>query len=284
MNVSVVMPVYNEQQSIADVIAKTKEVLSSHKLTYEIIAVNDASKDETGKVLEKISGIKVITHLHNKGYGAAIKTGINNALYDTVVTMDSDGQHYPEDILRLLEHTAQYPIVVGYRTQRMTRPIWRLPGKWFLGWLASHLTGKKIPDLNSGLRAFKKEVISKYLHLLCDEFSFSTTSTLLFFIEGYDIKYVPIKVKKRTGKSTLSFKVGFHTFMLILRFVMIFEPLRILLPASFFIGGIGTIYLIHDIFQRNVTDMALLLVLMGVLLFFFGLLADQIAHIRKELK
>jgi hypothetical protein len=158
-----------------------------------------------------------------------------------------------------------------------------MPGKWFLGWLANYLARQRIPDLNSGMRLFRKDVVTKYLHLCPDGFSFSTTITLVFFNRGCSVKYVPIQVRKREGKSSVSVATGFETLLLVLRIVTLLDPLRLFLPVCFFLLAFGVIWAIPYAIQgRGISVGALLLLMGGVTTFFFGLLADQISQLRKE--
>lgn len=284
MRLSIIVPAYNEQDNLPPFLTELQSYLCHHRPEHEIVVVNDGSTDRTAEVLGSFPGIRVVHHIRNKGYGAALKTGIRQAAGELVLTMDSDGQHNPQDIALLLAQIDRYDMVVGERTQTFHSPLWRMPGKWFLGWLANYLTKQKIPDLNSGLRLFKRELILKYLHLCPDGFSFSTTSTLVFFNRGYSVKYVPITVNKRKeGKSTITVKTGFETLMLILRIIMLLDPLRLFLPVSFASGLLGVVWGIYYLWLGHGLSMtSLLLLITALLLFFFGLLADQIAALRKE--
>lgn len=275
------MPTFNEEKIIATVL---ESLLKLKKDDWEVIVVDDGSTDRTSDIINSFSGIKVIRHPKNKGYGAALKTGVKNATGEYIITLDSDGQHNPEYITELLEHIKKYDMVATYRTPKIHSNLWRMPGKWLIGRLANYLSRNKIPDLNSGFRVFKKDIVSKYLHLCPNGFSFSTTITLTLLCEGYDIKFVPIKAQKRIGKSTVSIKAGFETILLILRLVTLFNPLRIFIPISAFIGSLGLFLLFQDMINKNLNDSTVLLILASILVFLFGLMADQMAHIRRELK
>ncbi|OQX91142.1 MAG: hypothetical protein B6D58_08840 [candidate division Zixibacteria bacterium 4484_95] len=172
--VSIVIPAYNEKAGIESTITELIKFIENKD--WEIIVVNDGSTDDTKLRLKSFSQITVIDHPYNKGYGASIKTGINNASGDVIVLFDADGQHDPEDIPRLLDELPYYDMVTGKRTKGSKQDWLRKPGKFLLGLTANLLTEKKIPDLNCGFRAIKKDVIIDMLELFPDGFSFSTTS------------------------------------------------------------------------------------------------------------
>lgn len=280
ITLTILVPAYNEEKIIASIV---EDLLRLRKENWEILVVDDGSTDKTYDILSSFSGIRVIKHPKNKGYGAALKTGIKNATGEYIITLDSDGQHNPEYIKELLEHIKDYDMVATYRTQWFHSSLWRMPGKWLIVRLANYLSRSKIPDLNSGFRAFKKDIVSKYLHLCPNGFSFSTTITLTLLCEGYDIKFIPIKARKRVGKSTVSIRAGLETILLIFRLITLFNPLRIFIPISLLFGSVGGLLLIGDIINKNLNDSTVLLILASVLVFLFGLMADQMAHIRREL-
>jgi glycosyltransferase involved in cell wall biosynthesis len=284
---SIIVPCFNEGQVIQHVVTSLRAFLAQQaEISYEIIVVDDCSTDDTPEILKRLEGIKIIRHPINRGYGASIKTGIRQAQGVFVATFDGDGQHNPADLLNLF-HTIRsedWALVVGARTKLLHSSLWRMPGKWVLGWLANFLSRTKIPDLNSGLRVFRKEIINNYLHLCSDRFSFSTTSTLILLNRGYSLAYVPIQVNSRQGKSTVSLMTGYETILLILRVVCLFDPLRVFIPASVFLVFSGILLGIYPYFilKRGLTTGSVLVILAGVLIFFFGLLADQISALRKE--
>jgi glycosyltransferase involved in cell wall biosynthesis len=284
---SVIIPCFNEGQAIHEVVTNLNGFLAQHsEAPYEIIVVDDCSTDNTPEMLKSLEGIKVLRHPINRGYGASIKTGIRAARGVFVATYDGDGQHNPADLVRLCQkiEAEDFALIVGARTKLLHSNLWRMPGKWLLGWLANFLSRTKIPDLNSGLRVFHKEIISRYLHLCADRFSFSTTSTLILLNRGYSLAYLPIEVKSRQGKSTVSLMTGYETVLLILRIVCLFDPLRVFIPASVFLVFTGILLGIYPYFilKRGLTTGSVLVILAGVLIFFFGLLADQISALRKE--
>ena len=169
-------------------------------------------------------------------------------------------------------------------------PFMRQPGKKLLTWTANYLVQKKIPDLNSGLRLIKKDLFSKFSHIYPNGFSLTTTITLAFFKEGLNVKYVPIKINKRKGRSHVTISDGFKTIMLIIRTIILFSPLRVFLPVSGSIFTLGLLSLSFDIFlfskqgKPNIGDTTMLLFVFSLFFFFFGLIADQVSAIRRELK
>lgn len=286
---SVIIPIYNEEKVVGQIIEELKKELKRLDLEYEIIAVNDASTDKTKEILEKISGIKLINHPHNKGYGASLKTGIEKAKFDNLLFFDADGQHKPKYISEMIKYIDDFDMVSGARTG-YKGPLIRQPGKRILQWLANYLGKQKIPDLNCGLRLVKKPVICKFTHLLCDGFSFSTTTTLLFISEGIPIKYMPVTINKRNkGKSRIKPKHAIDTLIVILRSILLSSPLRVFLPITGLLIVLGIISFALDMVQSykmglNIGDATILLFISSLLIFFFGLLADQLAAIRKEIK
>lgn len=288
-SLSVIIPVYNEEKIAGETIESLKRELNKLDLEYEIIAVNDASADKTREILEKIEGIKIINHLENRGYGASLKTGFKQAKFDNLLFFDADGQHKTEYISEMAKYIDDFDLISGARTG-YKGPIIRQPGKKILHWLANYLSGQKIPDLNCGLRIVKKEKISKFLHLLCNGFSFSTTTLLLFIGENLPIKYVPITINKRLskGKSKIRPKHAIDTLIVILRTILLSSPLKVFLPVTGLIFVLGAISLIVDIINSysttlNIGESTIFLLISSLLIFFFGLLADQIAAIRKEI-
>jgi glycosyltransferase involved in cell wall biosynthesis len=274
------MPAFNEASGIGDVLKNLRE--TSSDMLKEILVIDDGSNDDTSLVAKQ-NGARVIRHSRNLGYGASLKTGIHHASSEYVLMMDSDGQHRALDVRRLWEKSKDYDLVVGYRTRLIHSSLWRMPGKWILGVLANYLTREQIPDLNSGLRLFRRDVILKYLHLCPSGFSFSTTTTVIFLHRGYNVAYVPIEVNKRIGKSSVSIRTGFNAMMLILRLSTLFDPLRIFLPISLLFGLGGILWGIpYAVMGRGVSMGSMLLIVTAVLLFGLGLLCDQISQLRLE--
>ncbi len=277
--ISIIVPAYNEEESINKVIDDLKKLPDN----YEVIIVDDGSTDRTFELTQS-TGIRVIRHLHNRGYGAALKTGIRNAKADIVLFFDADGQHNHEDIERIVNEMGHYDMVVGARSKQSHKSHLREPGKKLLSAVANYLAETKIPDLNSGFRAVKKDVLLKFMHILPNTFSFTTTLTLAVLKDGYEAHYVPIKTVKRLGKSSVRLKDGFRTLILILRIIMLFDPLKVFLIPSLLTLSSGFIFIVYTVItQHRVWKSGLLLIFSGILIFFFGLLADQVANIRREM-
>lgn len=283
---SIIIPAYNEEGTIKGVLEELKNYLKEKKYQTEIIIVNDGSTDQTNRISKGIKNIKLINHPYNKGYGASIKTGAKNARYSWLLFYDSDGQHNPQYIEKLIKYISDYDMVVGARTG-YRGPLSRQPGKKLLNWMANYLVQQKIPDLNSGFRLIKKNLFLKFLHILPNGFSLTTTITLAFFKEALNVKYIPIKINKRKGKSFVKIHDGFKTIVLILRTIILFSPLRVFLPVSGLIFGLALLSLTLDIihtYSFNIGDMTILLFIFSLFFSFFGLLADQLATIRRNIK
>lgn len=281
LKISIVIPAYNEEAGIKSTISRL--ITFIEKKDWEIIVVNDGSTDDTKIQLKNFSQITVIEHPYNKGYGAAIKTGISNANGQVVVLFDADGQHDPADVPRLLDKLPYYDMVVGKRTKDSKQDWLRRPGKFLLRLTANLLTEKKIPDLNCGLRAIKRDVIIEMLELFPEGFSFSTTSTIAFYKMGYNVCYVPVTTRERIGKSSVrQVKHGPEVLLLILRLITLFSPLKIFINAAIAMFSIGVIYQIEEIIRKgfHIVNGALLLIIAGILVFLFGLMADQISSLR----
>lgn len=288
-SISIIIPAYNEQDSIGEVLGSLQEWCDRA----EIIVVDDASTDRTAE-LAKQAGLRVIRHLHNKGYGASLKTGIRAAAGEVIVMMDADGQHSASQIQPLLDALDDNDMVVGARGKGSDAPLLRRPGKWVLTAVANYLAQTQIPDLNSGLRAFRRNVAMRFLHILPNGFSFTTTLTLALFKEGYNVAYVPITTRPRVGSSTVNqIPHGLSTIMLIIRIIALFDPLKVFLPASAVLFLIGTAYWIGSVISHamevnpttsfiHIPSGAVILLVSSVVVFMFGILADQVSAIRRE--
>jgi glycosyltransferase involved in cell wall biosynthesis len=251
----------------------------------EVIVVDDGSTDATASIAEA-AGVRVVRHPSNRGYGASLKTGIRAATGEYVITVDADGQHRMEDVATLCAAIGvpnAPECVIGHRQQLLHSPLWRMPGKWLLTRLAQTLIQRKIPGLNSGLRIVRRDVALRYVRLCPNGFSFSTTITMALMSRGYGVAFLPIRVERRVGKSTVTARTGFQTILLVIRLATLFNPLRIFLPTSAIAILFGIGWAIPHLVQRHgLTVASMLAILTGVLLFALGLVCDQVAQLRLE--
>ena len=277
--ISVVIPVYNEEEAIGAVLDELIEILEDK--AYEIIAVDDGSTDNTVKAVQE-KPVTLIQHPRNIGYGAAIKTGIKNATNDVIVIIDGDGSYPVNAIPELLKEAEEYDMVVGARVGKEVKiQLYRRPAKWFLSKLANYLADTKIPDLNSGMRIFRRKEVEKFYNILPNKFSFTTTITLAYHTTGLLVKYVPINYYKRAGKSKIRpFKDGFNFIMLILRTITYFNPLKVFLPVSFvFFGAAILVFLYSTLVMGRFMDVTtVILVVAAIQTVLFGLLADLVVR------
>ena len=238
MKISIIVPAYNEENAIRFGLEKFIE-LGYHK-KHELIYINDGSTDKTADIIREFP-VKLYNHNVNKGYGAALKTGIRKAKGDKVIILDSDGQHNPKYIEQLIEMLNDYDMVIGERDDQSFQVKRRQTGKKLIKRIGEYLVEQKLPDYNSGFRGFDKELFREMLHLMPNGFSLSTTSTLAYLKEGYTIGTFPIKVEERIGrKSNVKMvKDGSKTILLLFRIIMLFNPLKIFFPFSFVISFLG---------------------------------------------
>ena len=281
LSVSIIIPAYNEGAAIGDVVRELRQEIPD----YEVVVVNDGSSDDTGDKARE-AGATVIDHPVNRGYGGALTTGVRTSTADVVVVIDGDGQHDPADVARLVAEMEDHDMAVGARTDKSHVDLKRVPGKKVLKTFANFLAGEPIPDVNSGLRAFRRTLLLKYLHLMPRGFSFSTTSTFAFLKGGYRIKWIPIETRKRVGTSTVrQLTHGPQTLMLMLRLTVLFDPLRVFLPVS---GGLAMmaviLTIINFIFYRpGVPATAIMMGVSAVIVFMMTLVIDQVSAIRREM-
>ena len=276
--ISVVIPVYNEEKAIGDDLDTIIATMKRSGYTYEVIVVDDGSTDRTADIA-RAKGVKVIQHPINRGTGAARRTGILQTRGEVIVMTDGDSTYPNQDIPRLLEYLPAFDQVVGARTsEKGSFRFLRAPAKWLIRKLACYLTGMDIPDLNSGLRAFKREVMLKFLYLIPDGFSCVTTMTLAFLCNGYTIKYVPIDYYKRIGHSKFHPINDTYNYLLtVIRMVMYFNPLKVFLPASLILFLLGAAKTIYDNFVNlRIRESDVIIVVISIVIGMMGLLADLI--------
>lgn len=278
--ISIILPTYNEEKAIEGTIQKIKQVIKGNKINAQIVIVNDASTDRTKEILKGIQGIKVIEHQINRGYGASLKTGIKQTDTDWILITDADGTYPIKDIPALIELTDSADMVVGARIKKGVKiPLTRKPAKKIIGTLANLLVGKKIPDINSGFRVFKREVALRFFHLFPDGFSFTTTITLAALTNNYKIRFVPIDYYKRQGKSTIHPIKDFIGFLaIIIRIMVYFKPLKMFSILAGMLFLIGTaIFLYTFLVLNNIADITVIIILLASLqVFLSGMIAEII--------
>ena len=280
--VSIIIPVYNEKDHIMKLVHDIHERMDSSGFNFELILVDDGSTDGGSEVVNQLAmpDVKKVVHSHNKGYGAALKSGILAAENDIIVITDADGTYPSEMIPELIREIDGCEMVVGARTGREVRvPFPRRPAKWFIGKLANYLSGMKIPDLNSGLRVMRKDVVSRFIRLLPDGFSFTTTITIAMLTNGYSVKYVPINYYRREGKSKIRpIEDTLNFIQLIIRTSLYFNPLRVFVPLSFLLVVFAFLVLVGSwLITGRVMDMTFGIVMMtAVIVMTVGMLADVI--------
>jgi glycosyltransferase involved in cell wall biosynthesis len=280
---SVVIPAYNEAQGIARTVSELVRACPDA----EVIVVDDGSSDATASILRTLEGVTVLTHDRNRGYGAALKTGIRATSRPCIAWYDGDGQHSPADLMAVARPVLEreFDVVIGVRGSDSAKQMDRLVGKALLRLVAQFLTGARIPDLNSGLRCFRRDLLRRYLHLFPDGFSASTTSTILVMERGYRLGYVPIRAQHRTGTSTVKIvSDGLAALNLIIRLVVLFKAFKVfsLLGLSLILPGL--LYGVTVALTRGAgfPTLAGTAVIAGMLTFFLGIVADQVAELRKE--
>ena len=280
--VSVVIPAYNEP-ALPRVVEQVRAELDQLNRPYEILVIDDASTLDSASEIPTDEKVRVHRQPVNRGYGASLKEGIALARGEFVATFDGDGQHRPSDIPRFLDVIDQgADAVLGARRKRLHSKLWRMPGKWLLVGLARFLARRKIPDINCGFRAFRTAVVRRYLPLCCDRFSFSTTSALAALLDGVKVVFLPLDVEVREGASMVRPRDGFVALLSVLQIIMLFAPLRILFPPSLVLLAGGTVSLTADLLNFDIRQGTILLLVGGLMFFFFGLLADQIAALRRQ--
>ena len=277
--VTIVIPAFNEAAHVAAQIRAVREVMEQTDWRFEIIVVDDGSSDGTAARAAE-TGVRVLRHKKNRGYGASLKRGIAAAAFDWILITDADGTYPPSAIPALLERGSDNDMVVGARTgQSVKIPLVRRPAQWFLGRLASYLAGQRLPDLNSGLRLMRKSLVERYVHLLPSGFSFTTTITLASACNDHPLEYVRINYLARLGESKIRPRHAYDFLLLILRVMVFFNPLKVFLPVGAALSVIGLAKFVYDVTRDNLSETAVLCFLAALVVWAVGLLADQNARI-----
>lgn len=279
LSLSVVIPAYNEEGAVRETVQDVFAVLKPTGIPFEVIVVDDGSEDNTRAEAEAAGAI-VQANQVNSGYGASLKRGVKAAKHEYVAIMDADGTYPARYLPDMLAMCRDQDMVVGDRGAAMKNvPLVRRPAKWFLNRFASFLAERRLNDLNSGLRVFRKSELIPFLPLLPQNFSFTTTITLCMSHNGKRMIYTPIEYGKRVGKSKIK-PIDFINFLiLILRIATLFNPLRVFIPLGLFFFIIGALKLVYDFFLDNVSETAIFGLLAAIMIWSLGLIADMISRL-----
>ena len=290
---TIVLPCYNEEEHVLLEVERICAAMDKSGISYELLAVDDASTDHTLARLRTAEpdfpSLRVIHFPRNGGSGTVRRIGTQQARGDIVVWTDAD-MTYPNEripeLVGMLDDSPDIDQVVGARTsEEGSLKFFRVPAKWFVRKLAERLVNSQIPDLNSGLRAFRRQVATPYLRLLPPGFSCVTTITLAFLSNEHEVKYVPIEYAKRAGRSKFHFFSDAYRYLLqVLRMVMYFNPLKVLMPPALFLLGLGVAKGIYDLIVHHwhIANDTLLVFVTGLILGSLALLADLIVRSRAD--
>ncbi|MCA9497451.1 MAG: glycosyltransferase family 2 protein [Nanoarchaeota archaeon] len=284
--ISIIVPCYNESKSV---LKKTLEGVEGSlkkiksRYDYEIIVVNDGSKRKFNYDDMGTSVVRIVNHKINRGYGASLKTGIENSNFDWIGITDADGTYPIDQFHILIDKMENYDMVVGARQWKHISLFRKFP-KFVLTMLASFLSNHYIPDLNSGMRVFRKDVSYEFWKLYPNGFSFTSTITMGCLTNGFSVKYIPINYFKREGKSYIHpIKDTIRFFSLVTRLTLYFAPLRFFIPLTLVLSILTLLRAIRDInVQDSFGGLTLVLFFMTFQVFFFGLLAEIITKMNKN--
>jgi glycosyltransferase involved in cell wall biosynthesis len=277
---SIIIPVFNEAETLGPLI---RQIRALDLPPTEVIVVDDGSTDGSSEVA-LAAGANVVRHPYNIGNGAAVKAGIRAARGRTVIFMDGDGQHRPEDIAKLISEWPTYHMVIGARAKGSKLRWHRYCANSLYNLLASYVTRFPIKDLTSGFRLLSRADALRFLDLLPNTFSYPTTLTLAFLRSGLTVKYVPIQTLYRSGQSKISLlSDGVRFLLIITKIATLFAPFRVFLPVSifFFLSGMSN-YIYTYMTDHRFTNMSVLLFTTAVIIFMLGLVSEQIALLRME--
>lgn len=280
-DISIVIPVHNEEAAIGADLDTIQETMDQTGRSYEVIVVDDGSSDGTAQAVRARPRARLVQHSENRGTGAALMTGIRHASGQVILMTDGDGTYPNQDMPRLLVHLNDCDMVVGARKREQGSWPWlRSPAKHFIRLLASYLTETKIPDLNSGLRAFRADVARKFFPILPNGHSWVSTITIAFLSSGYRVEYVPIEYYPRKGRGSHFHPIRdtYNYILLVIRAITYFNPLKVFLPLSLLLFAAGAIKLVRDliVYDWHVPGSTLMIILTAFQLLAIGLIADLI--------
>ena len=283
-NLTVIIPSFNDAHGLSRLLPSL--LSTANKYGWRVLVVDDCSTDNTQDVLRSFGD--VILHLRNEvngGNGYSVKRGIQAADTEYVAVIDADGQHRVEDLEKMyLQIDGKVDALIGNRTKESHEPLIRRPGKWVLGMAANMISGKDIPDINCGLRIFRRSVFLCLIPILPDRFSLPTASLIALLQMDCIVRYVAVYAEPRIGKSTVrQIPDGLHALMLILRMVFLFNPLRVLYPVGLAFLLFATFALCNHLWFADVSTPPIMSWVTGLIIFLFSLLADQVSGIRKDM-
>ena len=279
LSLSVVIPAYNEEGAVRQTIEDVRAEMDATGVPYEIIVIDDGSSDRTMEIAQS-TGVIVDTNQVNTGYGASLKRGIRQAQYDYVAIIDADGTYPARYLPPMLKLCRTQDMVVGDRGAAMKNvPLIRRPAKWMLNKLASFLAERRLSDLNSGLRVFRKSELMPFIPLLPQKFSFTTTITLCMSCNAKRMIYTPIVYGKRVGKSKIRPMDFVNFIILVLRVIVLFNPLRIFIPLGLALMALGVAKLVYDIVIGNLSETTIFAFLAAIMIWSLGLIADMISRL-----
>ena len=274
---SVVLPARNEAAGLRVLLPRLRALLP----TAELIVVNDGSTDDTAAIAHEF-GARCIQHPYSLGNGAAIKAGARAARGKTLVMLDADGQHDPNDIPRLLARFAEgYAMVVGARAPGTHASPWRRLANGIYNRFASYMVGRRIEDLTSGFRIVDAKTFRRFLYLLPNGFSYPTTSTMAFFRSGLPVAYISVNARSRVGRSHIRMlQDGLRFLLIILKVGTLFSPMRLFLPLSVGLFGLACAYYAWTfVHYHQFTNMSALLFTASMLTFLFGIVSELVSSL-----
>lgn len=274
--ISVVLPVYNEEECVGSVIDSVQSTMAGYGVAYEVIVVDDGSTDRSSEILRNRGDITLVSHAVNEGYGRALKTGIETARGEWIAILDADATYPVEAIPVLLAERADYDMVVGFRAQRRNISFPRRVGQWVMRQVVRALVRVDVLDLNSGLRVFRRDLAEEFWGLLPDGFSFTTTLTVAALSARRRVHHLPIDYRKRVGRSLINPVKDFHNFLLlIVTTATYFRPLKFYVPVSYVLFALAILRGVRDVLVLDrLAGLTIVLIMLAVQVWFFGLLAD----------
>jgi glycosyltransferase involved in cell wall biosynthesis len=285
LDVTIILPVYNEVEHLREEYDRIRTTMDASQYSYEIIVIDDGSTDGSTEVAKGLPDIRFYRFPTNRGSGSARKLGTAQAKGRVTVWTDVDMSYPNDDIPALVKELDGYDQVVGARrTEEGTKKALRVPAKWFIRKLACFLTRTKIPDLNSGFRAFRTDVARQYLRHLPPGFSCVTTMTMTFLAGGYSVKNIPIDYAKRAGESKFHPLNDTRRYAVqVNRMVLSYNPLRVFMPAGLLLSAVGIVKLLFDLnnYDFHVASNTLLIFFAAFQMFAIGLLADLIVSVTR---